>query len=157
MTMQHHLKTSHTERFGAAAPFNLRFNVVTHGDRILPTHNVGVRRRATRLLNTRDVQIHLDQRVIKVESGALVTDRDDRIEFDALIWVTNASAPDWMKVSALTTNDDGFILIDRTLRSTSHKDIFATGDIATLEEFPRPKIDQLCRFTLCGYGLRNMI
>ncbi|MGL5035891.1 MAG: FAD-dependent oxidoreductase, partial [Microcystaceae cyanobacterium] len=45
----------------------------------------------------------------------------------------------WIAKSGLHTDDRGFILIDSTLRSLSHPQIFATGDIASLVNHPRPK------------------
>ncbi|MFP6584691.1 MAG: selenide, water dikinase SelD [Candidatus Hydrogenedentota bacterium] len=137
LTMQYHLKTTHTQ--STDTPFNVRINVVTDDDKILPTHNEGVRTRIMRLMHERDIQIHLLQRVTEVVEGSIATQEADRFDFDALIWVTNAAAPFWLRESAIQTNDEGFILIDQTLRSTSHREIFATGDIATLENFSRSK------------------
>ncbi len=48
------------------------------------------------------------------------------------LWATEATAPSWLKISGLTTDDRGFVVVDRTLRSVSHPVIFASGDIAAL-------------------------
>ncbi len=56
-----------------------------------------------------------------------------------LLGVTQASPASWIQTSGLTTDDRGFILVDDTLRSPSHPDIFATGDIASQIHYPRPK------------------
>ena len=138
LTMQHHLKKIHAERNGDRE-FGVRLNIVTHGDRILPTHNDGVRNRAARLLYRRGVHTHLNMRVAEVTADELVTDSDERIGFDALIWVTNASAPGWLEESGLHLSDDGFLLVDTSLRSLSHDDVFASGDIASSTKYPRPK------------------
>lgn len=139
LTMQYHLKKVHVERFGDTREFGVRLNVVTDGNRILPTHNDGVRNRVTRLLYKRGVHTHLNMRVVEVTANELIMDTDERIGYDALIWVTNASAPAWLKHSGLHTNDEGFLLIDTRLRSLSHEDVFAAGDIASSTKYPRPK------------------
>ena len=59
--------------------------------------------------------------------------------FDAVIFVTQASAPKWVSQSGLATDDRGFIAVEPTLRSTSHAQVFASGDIASLQGFPVPK------------------
>ena len=69
---------------------------------------------------------------IKCESGL-------KVECDRLIWVTQASAPPWLKVAGLATDDLGFIQVHNTLQSVSHPDVFAAGDIATIVNHPRPK------------------
>ncbi len=55
------------------------------------------------------------------------------------LWATEATAPDWLRSSGLATDDGGFVLVDPTLRSVSHSQIFASGDIAKLQHHPLPK------------------
>ena len=60
--------------------------------------------------------------------------------FDAVIFVTQAAAPEWVSRSGLATDDRGFIAVEPlALRSTSHSQVFASGDIAAIQGFPVPK------------------
>ena len=60
--------------------------------------------------------------------------------FDAVIFVTQAAAPEWVGRSGLATDDHGFIAVEPlALRSTSHSQVFASGDIASIQGFPVPK------------------
>ena len=58
---------------------------------------------------------------------------------DYLFWVTGVSAPAWLRDSGLATDANGFVQVDATLRSLSHPQVFAAGDVAALHGQPRPK------------------
>ena len=58
---------------------------------------------------------------------------------DQVFWVTGVRAPGWLGTSGVHTDPDGFVVVDETLRSTSHPEIFAAGDIACLKGQERPK------------------
>ena len=45
----------------------------------------------------------------------------------------------WPGKSGLQTDDQGFIAINDRLQSESHPYVFATGDVASCEKYPRPK------------------
>ena len=106
-----------------------------------------VRRRFKQVLLDRGIRLHLNE---AVESIASLAPMEDSLKLvrcrsgldipcDQVIWVTQAAAPAWMRQSGLSTDQQGFILIKDTLQSLSHPYIFATGDIATMSEQPRPK------------------
>ena len=59
--------------------------------------------------------------------------------FDAMFWVTGASALPQLDESGLKTDARGFIVVDACLRSVSHPDVFAAGDTASLEGAALPK------------------
>ncbi|MBD1851200.1 selenide, water dikinase SelD [Cyanobacteria bacterium FACHB-502] len=56
-----------------------------------------------------------------------------------VFWVTQASAASWLTDSGLKTDDRGFLLVDDRLRSISHPQVFAAGDVASMVNHPRPK------------------
>jgi len=61
------------------------------------------------------------------------------IEFSELFWCTQAAAPAWPKKSGLACDADGFIQVNHALQSTSHKFVFAAGDIAQQEHENIPR------------------
>ena len=63
---------------------------------------------------------------------------EDKIATDAVIFVTNASAPEWPANSGLDVDAEGFIQVNKYLQSTSHPNVFAAGDVASLPD-PRAK------------------
>lgn len=121
---------------------------------LMPHYHPSVRRLVTQLLIKRGMRLHLRENVCKVvpnnfslisdepaEKGKLdiICESGLKVECDRLFWVTQASAPEWLKTTQLATDDQGFILVDDTLRSLTHPHIFAAGDIATMVNHPRPK------------------
>jgi selenide,water dikinase len=59
--------------------------------------------------------------------------------FDATFRVTGAAAPPLLRESGLKTDARGFVLVDPSLRSVSHPDVFAAGDTASLQGVELPK------------------
>lgn len=79
---------------------------------------------------------HFD--VLAVEDGQLIARDERRLAVDEVIWTTSSGAPAFLRDTGLLLDPEGFIRVDRTLRSLSHPDVFAAGDVASLPE-PRPK------------------
>ncbi|NET59532.1 MAG: selenide, water dikinase SelD [Symploca sp. SIO2E6] len=69
----------------------------------------------------------------------VICDSGLKIECHQIFWVTQASSPSWLQASGLATDERGFVLVADTLQSISHPNVFATGDIATMQNYQRPK------------------
>ena len=106
---------------------------------MLPTHNASVRGRFERILASRRISIHRGQAVVEVGEGFLRTADGRCHEIDETLWTTQAAAAPWIAESGLAVDDEGFVRVSRTLQSTSHPDVFAAGDIASMVDDPRPK------------------
>ena len=113
--------------------------LLTDQAEILTTHQPKVRARLRRILAERGIAVHPDNRVIEARAGSIHTSAGNEFSFNELLWVTNAAAPAWLAESGLAVDGDGFLLIDRFLRSTSHREIFGAGDVAAVRDDPRPK------------------
>ncbi len=135
---------------------NLQIHLFQRSPEILPTHSTYVRNKLRNMLTQRGINLHLSESVSRVESCSPARRRlvggssasspvtvycqsGLTIECDRLFWVTQASAPSWLGEAGLSTDADGFIKVRNTLQSISHSHIFATGDIATTIDHPRPK------------------
>ncbi|MFB6276975.1 MAG: FAD-dependent oxidoreductase [Halothece sp.] len=106
---------------------------------LLPRHGKWVRRHLQNLLSQRGVTFHLGETVSEVLPDKVRCESGFTLETDIVFWVTQASAPDWIEESGLATDERGFILVNQYLQSVSHPFVFAAGDIATIQDHPRPK------------------
>jgi selenide,water dikinase len=118
---------------------HLEFHLFTDTHDILPTHNARVQAKFRRVLAERGVRVHTGQPVTAAEPGRLLLQDGTGHEFDEILWVTAAGAAPWLAASGLTVDADGFVVVDDTLQSVSHRDVFAAGDIAAMINHPRPK------------------
>lgn len=115
-------------------PARVSFTLITQGPEILPTHNKGVQRRFMRVLQVRNIKVLTQYTAANIEEKMVHITNGAKLDADAVIFVTNASAPDWPRDSGLAVDTDGFISVDKNLQSISHTSVFAAGDVASLPD-----------------------
>ena len=115
------------------------FTLIGDGTTILGVHPRGVQQRFMAILQHQGISVRLDTAVDRVAAGSLLLRGGERLAFDEVIWVTGAAAPAWPRASGLQTDAAGFIAVDTHLQSLSHPGVFAAGDIASMQDTPRPK------------------
>lgn len=120
---------------------------VVQRDRVLlPQFDRRVGDRLQQILKERQIQLYLGENVV----NAAITDPERlttrlhcasglEIDCDRVIWATQATAPAWLATSGLAADTQGFVLVNDYLQSTSHPQVFAAGDVATMANHPRPK------------------
>lgn len=113
--------------------------VVTDSGTVLPQHSRAARNALTSLLAQRGISLHCGTRVTAVDAGVLRLESGAHLAARWIVWATSASAYPWLAASGLATDDRGFVLVDDTLRSTSHPCVFASGDCAHLVHHSLPK------------------
>jgi selenide,water dikinase len=97
---------------------------------LLPGHDEEVRRMMARILEERGVAIHVGRKVVAVGRNELRLQGGERFEAQAAVWATGARPPSWIAPSGLATDEHGFVAVGETLQSTSHREVFAAGDVA---------------------------
>ena len=163
LSVQYRLRRLLTERNRSSD--HLTYTLITDGTDILPTHNRRVRAAFRKLFARRGVEVRTDCSVSRATDGGVECRDGTRFELDETLWVTTAGAAAWPGESGLATDAQGFIAVRDTLQSVSHPDVFAAGDIATVEGYPRPKsgvfavrqgspLERNLRRYLSGRGLR---
>jgi pyridine nucleotide-disulfide oxidoreductase family protein len=114
-------------------------HLIHRGKQLLPRHNNWVSNKLTKIIQQRGIKLYLQQDVTEVLAEQIICQSGLKIAASNIFWVTQATAPSWIKESHLKTDAHGFILVADTLQSISHPHIFAAGDIATMVNHKRPK------------------
>jgi selenide,water dikinase len=131
-----------TGRFaGAGREADLHLTLIEQDDQILPGFPDGMRSYAARLLRERGATLRTGTTVESVgatEGGAARVETSAEggetatLRPDAVLWATGSVGPALLRDSGLSTDERGFLHVDRTLRTPTHPYIFAAGDCATI-------------------------
>ena len=128
-----------SRRWLAATGKRARVTIFGRSGRLMPEHPPRAARLIYESLVSAGCRVVNGHSVVRVEDGRLVLDDGSLHEFDACFLVTAVSPPAWMAHTGLELDGRGFVKVGRTLQSTSHPHVFASGDIAQLSWDPRPK------------------
>ena len=118
---------------------NIAITLVHRGDKLLSEHNQKVSQLLNKILQQKQIGLHLNTEVTAITPKKVICNQQKIIESDYTFWVTQADSPQWIKNSNLALDNKGFVVINNNLQSLSHPHIFATGDIATIKNYSRPK------------------
>ncbi len=144
-THHHHSHHDHLSRGTETSPASPCLHLFQRGDRLVPDRHPRISRQLHTILTERQIQVHLNATVTSITSPSLhapthvLCESGLTVACDQLFWVTQAAAARWLQDSGLATDDNGFVQVDDYLRSLSHPQIFAAGDIASMVNHPRPK------------------
>ncbi|MGE3538514.1 MAG: selenide, water dikinase SelD [Candidatus Tectimicrobiota bacterium] len=118
----------------------VEYHLLCAAPHILPTHNRRVQAKFRQVLSSRGVHVHTNCRVVEVTQGGLLHCADGQTQLlDEVLWVTDAIAPAWLAQAGLTVDARGFVLVNAALQSLSHPEVFAAGDVAAVQPYPREK------------------
>jgi NADH dehydrogenase FAD-containing subunit len=76
------------------------------------------------------IQVLTDAAVAKVAQDGLLLENGDHVDADAVVWTTGFAVPTLAREAGLDVDDRGRMLVDPTLRSVSHPDVYGVGDAA---------------------------
>ena len=127
--MEHWAKNNHCRA---------QFSLISRGDQLLPGSPKSVQKNVERHLSRHNIELHLGFDSQSITANHIHC-KQQKIAYDKVFYCTQASAADWLKQSPLDLTKDGFIQVNDQLQSTSHKNLFAAGDIAHQSAHPRPK------------------
>ncbi len=106
---------------------------------MLPTFPARLRRRLAAILAQRGIRVVAGGRVAAVEAHAVRVAGRGCIALDEVLWTTEAAPAAWLAQTGLALDGQGFVEVGATLQSTSHPNVLAAGDTATVLGHARPK------------------
>lgn len=118
---------------GGRDPRAIALHLLSAGPTILATHNARVRSALLRILAERGVSVHLNAEVTSVSAAGVRTARESFIHADEVIWATRAQGAPWLRGTGLDLDEGGFVRVDDTLQTRTDPLIFASGDVASLD------------------------
>ncbi|WP_025274909.1 NAD(P)/FAD-dependent oxidoreductase [Haloglycomyces albus] len=90
------------------------------------------RRYIVRSLSDLGVVVREDTEVKKVDANGLHVSDADYVDSDVTVWTGGFQPACLTGTEALESNDCGQIIVDEGMRSVSHSDVYAIGDIASV-------------------------
>ena len=76
------------------------------------------------------IQVWEHATVAKVDADGLLLEGGERVDADTVAWTAGFSVPALAREAGLAVDDRGRMLVDGTLRSKSHPEIYGIGDAA---------------------------
>ncbi|MEV6305377.1 FAD-dependent oxidoreductase [Actinoplanes sp. NPDC051861] len=83
-----------------------------------------------RVIDRLGVQVSENAAVVKADAGGLVLADGSRADADAVAWTAGFRVPGLARETGLAVDEQGRVVVDATLRSVSHPEIYAIGDAA---------------------------
>ncbi|MGW6379071.1 NAD(P)/FAD-dependent oxidoreductase [Rhodococcus sp. NPDC055112] len=79
------------------------------------------------------ITVHESAAITRVETDGVVADALGMIPSQLTVWTTGFAAHPLAAATTLEVSGDGQIVVDRTMRSVSHPDVYAVGDAVLAE------------------------
>ena len=74
--------------------------------------------------------------VESIDSQSLATSDGKSFPQSDVLWLTGPKSAELFTSSGLPTDDGGYLLVDETLHSMKHPDIYGAGDCVSIQRFP---------------------
>ncbi len=111
--------------------------------------------RLQRRMEQRGIKVVRNFLAQRIEGNALMSADGKTLTADCIFWATAAQAHRWPRISALLTDEAGFIRINPQLRSISHPNVFAAGDCASwLAPLPKAGVYSVRMGPVLAHNLR---
>ena len=92
--------------------------------------NDRARQHLSRTFDRLGIEVLTDAAVAKVAGDGLLLESGDHVDADAVVWTTGFAVPVLARQAGLGVDGRGRMLVDTTLRSVSHPNVYGVGDAA---------------------------
>lgn len=104
--------------------------LITGSGRFMAEHTPAMQALVAKSLRQRRINVLPDQ-ATRLNAEEVSLGSGARLACDVALIATGVSAPTWLRDSGLTLDAGGFVAVDACLRSSSHANVFAAGDVST--------------------------
>ena len=121
-------------RLGPDSPH--RVSLVEVATEVLPEFEPPMRQLAAEVLQAKGVAVALGGRVTSVTADAVALHNGATIPADLVVWTGRGVEPVLFEHSGLPHDDEGRLLVDRSMRSVDGAPVWGAGESVSLQEFP---------------------
>ena len=116
---------------------NISLNIIS--DQLLTEKNLNQLSINTLKKIAKNLKINLiSKKVISICDSEIILEDGEKIKSELVLLSTGSALPDWLARSNLEMNEN-FIAVNHHLQSLNFKNVFISGDVASIEKFNRPK------------------
>ena len=115
--------------------------IFTHENKILSQLNSRARNIFSTILKKKRVTVFTNQQITSVGKDSLIYENKNVFNTDKVLFCTQEGSYKCLQNSNLQLDENGFVCVNNYLQSVSSSDIFASGDIASIENQKISKIE----------------
>jgi selenide,water dikinase len=113
-----------------------RVSLVEREPEVLPQFEPPMRQLAAEVLRSRGVAVALGGRVASVTAHAVALHNGATIPADLVAWTCRGVEPELITRSGLPHDEEGRLLVDRSMQSVDGAPIWGAGEAVTIQQFP---------------------
>jgi NADH dehydrogenase FAD-containing subunit len=110
---------------------DLKVRLLT-GDALGERLSERARRHLHRAFGRLGVEVREQARVCEVRADGVVLADGEHVASDFVVWTTGFTVPSLARDAGLAVDGDGRMLVDESMRSLSHPDVYGAGDAAAV-------------------------
>ena len=119
-------KIAHTHNFPKN---NVELTIIEAGANILPGAKDNITRLAIQRLKSLKIKVLFEESIQKIKGAAIITSKNQKIEFDMLIWTAGVKANSIIKtIKNLELAKNDRAPVNQYLQISNHPDFFGIGD-----------------------------
>lgn len=104
---------------------------------LLPGHGAAASKKIEAIARRKALPFFTDERIAAIDEHSVSTQSGRTYPQSDLLWLTGPKSPGFFKHSGLMTDAGGFLLVNESLQSLSHPDLFGAGDCISIDRYPR--------------------
>ena len=108
--------------------------LIASGDKVLAGTNPYIQEKARKRLQDLGVKVFYNTRIQEVREEEVLLSNGGSIQFDFMIFAGGTKGSPLTRAVSCKRNTKDQIIVDRTLQVNGHKNVYAVGDIAALEQ-----------------------
>lgn len=122
----------------AQLPCPIQYRLLSAESQLLPQHNRRAANMVIAHMGSQGIELQLNCKLVRMDSGTLHSADGKALPSEFTVLATHAAAPPWLNNSGVDLQR-GFVQVTENLQSTSHPNVFAAGDCASLQHIPLAK------------------